>query len=165
MSSFDERRSHLWHAVIWTLLGALIIGATFLPYLRGQCEWWRAWAGLAISALGGAALLHGVMVEFVRHYLQADREDKRPKHHSVSTAALGVVERIPYTIAFACGQFSWIGLWLLVKLAGQYSGWSMIEERHQRDTMINVALIGSLLSMMVSIAGAWLWKGQFPLPH
>ncbi len=98
-------------------------------------------------------------------------------HRSDIAMLLGLVERPLYVAAWILGAPEFIGVWLALKVAGGWSGWSegvtvpvkpgsdakiKITGRH----LLNTHLIGSALSVLNAVVGAlaiqWLIAGSWP---
>ena len=76
--------------------------------------------------------------------------------------ALGLLELCSYTVAFVAGIPQWIAIWLGIKTASGYTGWQNLCEELRRP-VVNTALIGNLLAILVSLVGATIALGRCPL--
>jgi hypothetical protein len=76
---------------------------------------------------------------------------------------IGVIERALYFIAWLSGQASFIGVWLAIKVAGGWRGWSKgqtIDWSNGRKTvtgrhLFNSTLVGSAVSLLNAVVGAF----------
>lgn len=74
------------------------------------------------------------------------------------TRAIGIIERILYTIALIMGLPQWIGIWLTLKVAVTWKKW----EGKSRD-QYNIFLIGNALSILFGVIGTWVVLGKLPI--
>lgn len=85
-----------------------------------------------------------------------NKESIRPQ--SWQPRIVGCVERALYTGSFQLGKPEFIGIWLALKVAGQWKRWSEDKDYGGRliagRAIYNIFLIGSALSIGYSVIGA-----------
>jgi hypothetical protein len=118
---------------------------------------WRVTLGFIVSTLGGAAVLWLLIDQLAWPYVVKGLDGKGKSPRSL-TLPLGVCERASYTAAILLGAPSWIGVWLAIKVAAQWTRW----QGDERATY-NVFLIGNILSIIFGFVGAWIALGKVPM--
>lgn len=73
--------------------------------------------------------------------------------YSWTSKILGYIERSLYVASFQIGKPEFIGIWLALKVAGQWNRWS---DKNTGRHIYNIFLIGNGLSIAYSITGAGL---------
>lgn len=111
----------------------------------------RLLVGFAVSTLGGALVLWYL----VERVLWPRSKHPRPRF---GTMPLGIIERALYTGALLVGAPGWIPVWLGLKVATHWPGWSNSESR----VTYNIFLIGNALSVAIGFVGAWIAGGRLP---
>jgi hypothetical protein len=117
----------------------------------------RVLVGLAVSSIAGSLVLWVLIDKLAWGYLKKT-QNIEPKPPGVLSIPLGIVERILYTTSFILGAPSWVGIWLVVKVAVQWDRWTGKER-----ATYNVFLIGSALSILFGFIGAWIAIGKLPV--
>ncbi len=80
-------------------------------------------------------------------------EDKKKNIKKISML-VGILERVLYTTAIIMGQYSFIAIWLGIKVAPKWGKWHEEENRG----IFNAFLIGNALSIIIAFVGAWVIK-------
>ena len=100
--------------------------------------------------------------------------DDRPAYYQ--PRLVGIIERALYVMSFQIGKPEFIGLWLALKIAGQWHRWgagSIVSGRKiEGRVFYNIFLVGSGLSIIYAATGAKLieflkmqkWQEAFILP-
>ena len=94
--------------------------------------------------------------------------DRKPEDISWQSHILGCLERILYVFSFRLGKLEFIGIWLALKVGGQWKSWSEDQEINGRKisgrAIYNIFLIGNALSVLYGIIGAksidWCLQGN-----
>ena len=77
--------------------------------------------------------------------------------------AAGLMERCLYTTSWLAGKPEFVGVWLVLKVAGEWKGWTEEnrKEGHPRS-LFNTFMIGTGLSLLYGVTGAKLieWLGR-----
>ena len=119
--------------------------------------WWRL-LGILFIAI---PVSHGVVyscLRLVRHLFCLQTLDRR---NLWAPAAVGVLESVMYPVAFLLNAKEFIGLWLLVKVAGQWPRWGLQQGGPGRDLeeALNEGrrrychcLIGNALQILLGLA-------------
>jgi len=113
-----------------------------------------AW-GFFVSTIGGAFVLWLLIDKVGWSYLKKQGVGGKPR--AILTPVLGIVERGLYTGALLMGAPEWIAVWLALKVAVAWRRW----EGEKRGSY-NLFLIGSALSVMFGVIGAWIALGRLP---
>lgn len=104
-----------------------------------------------------------------------DRNRLRPKELTWHAGVVGMLERALYVTALVMGQGSFIGIWLALKVAGQWKGWTATGNEDKDGggpsgrAVYNIFLIGTALSLLYAVVGyglivwGWPWPGNFYL--
>jgi hypothetical protein len=119
----------------------------------------RVLAGFLFSTGVGAVVLWLLIDCLLWPYISNGRPNGGKPSRSL-TVPLGICERASYTAAILIGVPSWIGVWLAVKVAAQWSRW----QNEERSTY-NLFLIGNLLSIFFGVLGACIALGDVPMLH
>lgn len=114
----------------------------------------RVVLGFLVSTIGGAIVLYVTIDLLAWRYIEDQLKDGGKSERSLSKP-LGICERFSYTAAIILGLPSWIGVWLAIKVAAQWSRW----QGDERVTY-NVFLIGNLISIFFGVLGAWVALGS-----
>lgn len=131
------------------------------------CIWentyFRFLIGIAISSFPGSLFINKCM-EWGHAYIKSEYKEPRRKRSNIGFAPqialwLGIVERILYIFALLMGAWSWIAVWLGVKIGANWKKWTQGSNRAGLDLF----LLGSGLSILVAILCAWLIAGKFPV--
>ena len=131
-------------------------------------------AGYGFAVAGGHLfiwLLMRTLWESVRETGVTKQKPHREEHREFPMM-LGILERSLYVAAWQFGKPEFMGVWLALKVAGQWKAWG--EDIVGRDRIIlgraifNVFLIGNGLSISYGVVGAliidWWGKGlKLPL--
>ncbi len=78
------------------------------------------------------------------------------------TRFLGAVEQILFTTAYLLGHTDLIGLWLIMKTAGAWSAQDASASAHLRSNEYAIFLIGTGMSLSLSILTAWVIQTFLP---
>jgi len=115
----------------------------------------QAVIGFSIATIGGTLVLWLVIDKWSWGYIHQKMEIPRKEAVTLSLP-LGLLERALYFGAFVLGAYSWIGVWLAIKVAVQWHRWS--GER----VIYNIFLIGRALSIIMAFIGACVALGGLP---
>jgi hypothetical protein len=149
-----------WHVLLLLMLGVGVYLGTMAPpapYLFGRVStaipsagWWRL-VGILLAACpithwSVSAALYAMRALFAL--------DHPPRTNLWPPAILGMCESFMYPVALVSGHADFIGLWLLLKVAGQWPRWGLtaewtqpavLDEGRRRFTLF---LIGNALMVM-----------------
>jgi hypothetical protein len=104
-------------------------------------------------------------------YIIPSRED--PRDPNKLTAALGAIDRIIYAICFVVQQYTFVGIWLGIKIASRLIEFKGVEIKKNGETSEvikelgerkNTYLIGNAASLLLGIGAGWLIILLFDLP-
>jgi len=95
---------------------------------------------------GSTALIGLVLAGLRKLFNLASAEDVVPAN-LWSPMLLGTCEALLYPTAFLVGQPEFVGVWLAVKVAGQWNYWT---GDYRGRTRFNMFLIGNALSIIVA---------------
>ena len=123
--------------------------------------------GYAFAVLVGSVLI-GLLSRQALHQIGMPREPTSdPSGANVDSDAManpwtavyvGVVERVLYVAALQSGVPEFIGLWLALKVAGEWKRWA------ERRKIFQVFLIGSGFSVLYSVVGfrmiEWIMRNE-----
>jgi hypothetical protein len=125
--------------------------------------WWQYGVGYLFSVVVGHFLVYK-LIEALWMNLgwkaggEKDALRPVPEH----PAMVGLLERALYTSAWQLGKPEFIGLWLAVKVVGNWKGWSVDAEpggrRLSGRSIFNLFLIGNGFSIAYGVVGALLIK-------
>jgi len=115
---------------------------------------WRFIVGLAISVVGGQIVVWPLLKALRWHSKAA--EHKSLKTQCSLSWVTGIVERGLYTSALVAGAYSWIGIWLAMKVAARWKS-----DEHA-DSNLHIWLIGTGISVLFGFVGAWFALGTLP---
>lgn len=134
--------------------------------------WWHWAIGYTFSTIFGAVLIYRLNQQLYKGlgWKPGQAEDElhpQPYH----PAMVGVVERSLYTASWQLGKPEFIGIWLVLKVAGQWGGWSedrkVGEKRVLGRAVYNVFLIGNAFSLAYGVVGAlmaeWIRTREYDL--
>jgi hypothetical protein len=80
------------------------------------------------------------------------------------SASIGVLERFLYIASLLAGHAEFIGVWLLIKVAGGWKGWSEDHQGVSGRNIFNASLITTALSLIWALWGAatvvWIQFGR-----
>ena len=119
---------------------------------------------LTLSRLGIGLLvsvgLGGLSQHFLMQRAWTYAKKKEPKlgeqPAQVLTIPVGALERALYTLALSFGAFSWVGIWLGLKVAASWNRW-----RNAEPASTNAWLLGNGMAVMWGLLGAWIALGGF----
>jgi hypothetical protein len=120
--------------------------------------WWAVAVGYSYSTLVAHLPIYWLMTAIRRSlgYDPGPTNFQYPEYPSM----LGILERSLYTASWQFGKPEFIGLWLLLKVAGQYKEWAEgmdIQNKHIRGRiLLDVFLIGNGFSVGYAVLGALL---------
>jgi hypothetical protein len=133
-------------------------------------EWWHYAAGLIFASLVGQALILPMMKNL---WVGVYGKGRAPsvQRHQEHPMMIGVMERALYYGAWVFGKPEFIGVWLAIKIAGQWSRWAQGEYIAPRKvpgrSFFNVFLVGTGFSIAYGVIGAqiteWLATKQLGL--
>jgi len=117
---------------------------------------------LTFATIGGALLISPIMDQLWRTLGWKGIDDKEFRPLAWISQLLGVLERFLYVMALELGFGEFIGFWLALKVAGQWSRWSQdtkIDDRllHSRG-LYQIFLIGNALSVTYGVVGFMTFK-------
>jgi hypothetical protein len=100
--------------------------------------------------------------------LDAEQDpNAKPGHQGYLPAILGVLERLLYIAALLAGFAEFIGVWLVLKVAGGWEGWSKGREKVLGRHLFNASMVSSALSLLWAVVGTamilWLQGGRADL--
>ncbi|MCK5013605.1 MAG: hypothetical protein KAS66_07285 [Candidatus Omnitrophica bacterium] len=128
--------------------------------------------GLTISILGGHILSEKILEKLRKDNTDITKPAGRNKNGDNYNWLLGCLERFVYTMALIM-NFEWfIGVWLGMKGIGRWTGnkdygvllrgkddkSNIIEVNHARAAVVNIFLIGNLISLIAAAVGAYIIK-------
>lgn len=123
--------------------------------------------GYSVAMLVPVPALMGISRLLWIHLVLDAREradDPAAGHQAYLPALLGVLERFLYVAALLQGYAEFVGVWLALKVAGGWKGWTEGEEGIHGRHLFNSTLIGSGLSLVWAVVGAaivaWLVGGR-----
>lgn len=82
------------------------------------------------------------------------RKDAIPAANRYLPATIGVVERFLYVAALLSSLPDFIGVWLALKVAGGWQGWSGTHLGVPGRSVFNTSLLTSAISLVWAISGA-----------
>jgi hypothetical protein len=86
-------------------------------------------------------------------------DENRP--HTWHVRILGTLEAILYTSSWLAGKAEFIGVWIALKVAGNWNRWTV--ERH----VFSIFLIGNAFVILFSVCGAslikWINNNEWPI--
>lgn len=94
---------------------------------------------ILIASIGGHCLIFPAMRCLKKRY-ETKPEDKEGQELA---AWLGGVERVLYVAAWFLGHPQFIGLWLTIKVVGNWKLWQTAEDGKEGRRRFNIFLIGS----------------------
>jgi len=162
-------RIFLWPIVYFIFL-AFIFYLCFLMSLPNLGNPYRLFAILLIlTYFATAHILIDSFASKLWNYIEPKRNPDK------LTGALGVIDRIIYAICFAFQQYTFIGVWLGIKIATRLIEFKGVEitGNHKEDEKKikpigqrkNAYLLGNLASLVLGIAGGYLIIIVFNLPR
>jgi hypothetical protein len=121
-------------------------------------DWIALIAGYGFAVLIGhfcvAAVVDGLWVEAGWKH----RSDIEVRPAAYLPRLVGDIERVLFVAALQLGKAEFIGVWLALKVAGQWKRWAegvtVAERKIEGRIFYNVFLIGSGLSIAYSVVGA-----------
>jgi len=112
--------------------------------------------GFIVATAGGAVVTTIVIDAIAWRYVGRKLNLEKKKAGSLSLP-LGIAERARYYLAFLVCAPSWVGVWLVIKVAVQWHRWPTGER-----AVYNIFLIGNVLSILSALCGAYLALGRLP---
>jgi hypothetical protein len=122
-------------------------------------------AGFTVSVGGGWLVLWLVVSKWLWPYAAKKHGFDYEKLKSYLSYLLGIVERFICTGALLVGgSHGWqvIAVWLVMRVTVRWQKTTVEGEKHVRDAD-NIWLIGTALSVLFGILGAWIAIGKLPL--
>ena len=122
----------------------------------------RNFAGFGLVNLTAGGLLwllldRWLWPRFFKRY--PEDEKKRKLRDPLLTFLVGTVERVLYTLALYLGAWQWIPFWVGVKVAIRWPN----KSGAAHGASENIWIIGTVLSILASFAGAYFALGHLPL--
>ncbi|MDD5045040.1 MAG: hypothetical protein PHU91_01295 [Candidatus Omnitrophica bacterium] len=108
-------------------------------------------------------LVH-ILIEFLMKYLWECIGKKRVPDRL--TATLGFIDRLIYALSLALRAYTFIGIWLAVKVASRLVGYTSIageDKIKEEGERRNVYLIGNIFSLILGLGGGLLIKLLFDI--
>jgi hypothetical protein len=146
------------------------MGNSISQLLEGTYGTTSAEVGRAILiGLAYSLILGHIFVKLVSEAMWTKLLDKAPDLEQVArrdnwqTPIVGAVERALYFSCYLLGQYSFVGLWLMLKVAGQWRRWNegigdteTNERKLEGRSIYYVFLVGSTLSLAFGVVGGML---------
>jgi hypothetical protein len=132
-------------------------------------SWWPQIVGYVFAVIIAHFPIRLVVDQMWKDMGWTEKNQDETRPHSWHPRILGCVERTLYVASYQLGKPEFIGVWLALKVAGQWKRWgqepgsgaTIIAGRH----VYNVFLIGSALSIAYGITGAkmveWFVRGNW----
>lgn len=114
-------------------------------------------SGFFVSVFIGSFVLWLVIEKYAWPQL-TKKENTSSKPPGALSWLLGIIERILYTFAFIINAHEWVAVWLTLKVAVGWTRW----QKGDRSSY-NIFLIGSGLSILFGLLGAWIILGHIPI--
>lgn len=115
--------------------------------------------GFLFSTIGGAIilwLLIGWPMKSRIDKLNAENNGNLLEPPGITLCLLGIMERGLYTAALLLNVPQWIALWLGIKTALKWKSYTGPRQLH------DLSLIGTGLSVLFGVLGAWIALGRVP---
>ena len=133
---------------------------------RTQLEYLAIGIGFLVSVFVGHFAVYqlvSVMRENLRKKVADPVTDDDIYPHPELSSTVGILERFLYTASWYIGEPGFIVVWLGLKVAGSWQGWSQGQKIQGQivvsgQSLFNVFLLGSGLSLAYAIVGALLIK-------
>jgi hypothetical protein len=123
--------------------------------------WWHYAIGYGFSVLGGLPFIY-LLTRMLWMGLgwRPNTANDELHPHLEHPIMVGLLERSLYTTSWLLGKPEFIGAWLVLKVAGQWKGWTEDRELNGRKVLgraiFNVFLIGNGFSVAYAVVGALL---------
>ena len=114
--------------------------------------WNSALAGFAFSVLVGHLVVWPLMDKVLWPYLK--RKSGAEKDPAPLSTILGAVERALYTATIIAGQPAFVAVWLGLKVAVHWRGWTSTDGKSKTRGTYNAFLIGNGMNVAFGYAGA-----------
>jgi len=124
---------------------------TTFGYLKSQ-PFSKYFFGYGISVVVGH-----IFINPINQWMRSERNRRQPGRKKKDRGGLlselvGITERVAYTTALIAGYPQFVGLWLTLKFAGRWKEWQ--PEKPGGWGRVNIFLVGNILSILFSFAGA-----------
>jgi hypothetical protein len=120
--------------------------------------------GLTVSIVGGDIVVWGLVEKWLAPFAAKKHGEDYLKRKSHLSRLVGIVERGICIGALLLGKSQgWqvIAAWLALKVAAR---WQKVSDRPALKDSDNIWLIGTAVSVVFGILGAWITVGQLPIP-
>lgn len=126
-------------------------------------------AGFAFSILGSYIFVRfTVNTMWIHLGWTRDMTNDELRPFAYQSVIIGSLESIMYTSCWLIGKHEFIGVWLILKVGGQWGRWTQeLTIRNRQITgrsIFNIFLVGNALVILYSIIGAmlieWINKGK-----
>lgn len=132
-------------------------------------EYWPYLVCFFYAIIVGDFFVRKVVNELWKEYKGNQNFDQLLRPSVIHPQIVGIIERSLYVSALIMGNPEFIGLWLAVKVAGQWNRWSEGIENNNMEIIpgrafFNIFLIGNGLSIAFAIIGfqfiAWFYQSK-----
>jgi hypothetical protein len=143
------------YAGLWAAIGFVVWFSDFqpphwltTPQPNIASAGWRRLIGLYFFSVAGSTLIINPILMAIRKLFGLASSDDVRFVYLWPPILLGTCEAILYPTAFLMGHAEFVGVWLAVKVAGQWNLW--LDDRHGRNRF-NMFLIGNAMSIALGV--------------